>query len=384
MNEQDMRARLAKRLRRQDVPDPVWDRLVDEGDVGAAITGGTEQFGDLVRAAKRWLQFYQELAAWDRRQPSPGKPRRISPDPGEYVTQRAQARDEALALRAARAKEVRAFRDRVLGGSPMTVPQARRLLDSAAARVWPITEFEHRGIPVVGHKGSVLGSRETVEDGFLKHELDLKVTWDNHVVETTEFRLWSLRTHQQDPVLQFVDEHGETIPAEVWPRSVLDRLRELSDWLNRFYGFDAAQAAWFVLTDTTPRRTPLEGTITVRGFPTHTDWHMTLSIDPWVPADVVLQTYRDIQRDLLGRENRQLSLRNLAVYRTVLADAREAARTNPDGRPPTRAQSMARWNREHPAQTYKQLWQFTRDVDRAERAVLFPNYRFGGLEEEAE
>jgi hypothetical protein len=97
---------------------------------------------------------------------------------------------------------------------------------------------------------------------------------------------------------------------------------------------------------------------------------------------VVLQTYRDIQRDLLGRENRPLSLRNLAVYRSVLVDAREAERVNPGKPPPTRAQSMARWNREHPEQTYKQLWQFTRDVDRAERAVLFPNYRFGGLDEE--
>src|SRR5215212_6538259 len=110
MNKQDVRTALAKRLRRQDVPDPVWDRLVDEGDVGAVITGGTEDFRALIGAAKRWLEFYREQDAWKRQHRSPRKPRRISPDPGEYARLRAQAHDEAVALRAARAKEVRAFR----------------------------------------------------------------------------------------------------------------------------------------------------------------------------------------------------------------------------------------------------------------------------------
>jgi hypothetical protein len=382
MSQDDVRSELAKRLRRQEVPDPVWDRLVDDRDVDAVLTGGAEEFGVLVEAAKRWLRFYREQTAWDRRHPSLGKPRRVSPDPGEYVTQRVLARDEALALRATRAKEVRAFRDRFLGGAVLTVPQAHRLLESGAARVWPISEFEQRGIPVIGHQGSVLASRETVEDGFLKHEIDLKVTWDDHVVETTESRAWSLSVKQQDPVLPYVDEHGDADPVEVWPRSVLDRLREISAWLVRFYGFDASQAAWFVLTDTPPGRAPLEGTIAVRGYPTHTDGRVTLTMDPWVPADVVLRTYREVQQDILGRENRQLSLRNLAVFRSVVEDAREAERRNPGGLPPSRAQSMARWNREHPEEAYKQLWQFTRDVDRAERAVLFPDYRLVDANEE--
>src|SRR5215217_7698685 len=307
MNKQDVRTALAKRLRRQDVPDPTWDHLVEDGDVDAAMTGGSEQFGDLVRAAKRWLDYYRQQDAWERQHRSPRKPRRISPDPGEYAKLRALARDEALALRAARAKEVRAFRDRFLGGAPLTVPQARRILDSAAARVWPISEFEQRGIPVIGHKGSVVANRESVEDGVLTHEIELKVAWDDHVVETRESRSWPLSVHEQDPVLHFVDEHGEAFPVEVWPRSVLDRLRELSAWLARFYGFDAAQAAWFVLTDTPPRRAPLEGTIDVRGFPTHTDGRVTLTMDLWVSADVVLRTYREVQQDILGRENRQLA-----------------------------------------------------------------------------
>jgi hypothetical protein len=382
VNRQDVRSALAKRLRRQDVSDPVWDRLLDEGDVDAAITGGAEDFRALVGAAKRWLEFYREEDAWQRQHKSLRTPRRISPDPGEYARLRAWARDEALALRAARAKEVRAFRDRFLGGAPLRVPQARRLLASAAARVWPISEFEHRGIPVIGHKGSVVANRESVEDSFLKHELDLQVTWDDHVVETTESRSWSLGVHPQDPVLHFVDEHGEPFQDEVWPRSVLDRLREISDRLTRFYGFDAAQAAWFVLTDTPPRRVPLDGNIAVRSFPTHTDGRVTLTMDPWISADVVLRTYREVQRDLLGRENRQLALRNLAVFRSVVEDARVAERRNPGGLPPSRAQSMARWNREHPEQTYKQLWQFSRDVDRAERGVLFPDYRLVDVNEE--
>src|SRR5829696_650796 len=369
MNHDDLRHDLAKRLRRQDVPDPIWDRLIEDRYIDAVSTGGAEHVRDLVEEAKRLLRFSREQAAWQRRQQSSEKPGYVAPDPGEYVTRRALARDDALALKAARAKEVQAFRDRFLGGGPISVPLARRLLASAAARNWPASDFKRLGIPIVGHRGVEIPLREQPEQGDVR-SFTLKVSWDDEVFETPP-----LSQSGPLPVLHFVDEHGEVFQKEVWPRSVLDRLREISTWLVRAFGFDAAQATWFVLTDTPPHRATLEGTIAIRGFSSHTDGRVTLEIDPWVPADVVLQTYRDMQRDLLGRENRPLSLRNLAVYRTVLADAREAERVNP-GRPlPSPGRSMARWNREHPEEAYKQLWQFTRDVDRAERAVLFPDYR---------
>src|SRR5829696_1747153 len=122
MSHDGLRQDLAKRLRRRDVPNPVWDRLIEDGYIDAVLTGGAEYVGDLVKEAKRLLRFSREQADWERRQQATEKPRYIAPDPGYYVTQRARARDDALALRAARAKEVRAFRDRILGGGPISIP----------------------------------------------------------------------------------------------------------------------------------------------------------------------------------------------------------------------------------------------------------------------
>jgi hypothetical protein len=382
MSQTALRQDLAKRLRRKDVPDPVWDHLVDDGYIDAVLTGGTEQFGDLEEEAKRLLRFYRKLATWERRQEVTEKPQYIAPDPGEYVTQRALALDDALALKASRTKEVRAFRDRVLGGAPLTLPLAHQLLASSAARIWRASEFERRGIPIVGHRGVEVANREQFENGVFRQEIDLKVTWDDEVLETTVSRSWPATVFLHDPVLQCVDEHGEALQEEIWGFSVKDRLRETSVWLGRTYGFDVAQATWFVLTGAAPHRAPLEVGITRRYFPTHTDGRVTFSIDPWVPADVVLRAYRDVQRHLLGRENRPLSLRNLGVFRSVLEDARKAERTNPGKQPPAPARSMSRWNREHPEEAYTQEWQFNRDVNRAEQAVLFPNYRRRGADKE--
>jgi hypothetical protein len=370
------------------VSDPLWDRLLGDGYIDAVLTGGSEEFRDMVEAAKEWLQFSREHARWEREQQKLGKPRPIAPDPGEYVRQRALARDDALAFKASRTTMVRAFRDQFTGGALLSVPLARQLLASEAARRWSGRDFERLGIPIMGHRAVVVAERWLVEESVPwrgpidTQTVDLKVTWDDQVREAPASRSGVILRDRDVPVLHVIDEHGKPHEKEVWPRSVLGRLRETSHMLAQAYEFNAAQAAWFILTDTPPRRAPLEGNVAVEVRRTHNDGRVTLSMEPWVPADVVLQSYRDIQRDLLGRENRPLSLRNLAVLRSVLEDAREAARTNPGAPPPSRAQSMARWNREHPEETYAQEWQFNRDVDRAERGVLFPLYRIGNADTE--
>jgi hypothetical protein len=75
LNEDGIRRDLAKRLRRNDVPDPVWDRLLADSYIDAVLTGGDEEFGDLVEEAKRLLKFSREQAQWERRQASVKKSR---------------------------------------------------------------------------------------------------------------------------------------------------------------------------------------------------------------------------------------------------------------------------------------------------------------------
>ena len=44
---------------------------------------------------------------------------------------------------------------------------------------------------------------------------------------------------------------------------------------------------------------------------------VVLTVEPWVPAETVVATYRNIQKRILRTQNRPLSLRNLAVFRFV-------------------------------------------------------------------
>jgi hypothetical protein len=375
MERNEIRGALAKRLRLDDVPDPLWGELEEDGEVRAAVHGGPDDFETLVSAGKRALKRHSKYEEWKRGRQPTGVTRRATPDPGPYVLERARAWDEAVALWTARDERVRRFREVILGGAALDVPLARRLLDSAAARVWARGDFDDRGVPLVGHRGRVLNNREFVKDGWLRQEIDVRVTWDGGALDATASRRWLLGASTPDPILTIVDERGERTEDDVWPGSVLDRLRGVGEHLARFYGLDPAEAAWFVLIDAPPRRDPVAGTISVRTYQTHEDGRVTLSVDPWVPADVVLEAYRAAQRDLLGRENRQLALRNLRAFRLVLAGEREAARLG--RRHPTRAEAMARWNAEHPDEPYRQEWMFNRDVERAERAVLFPDYRLG-------
>lgn len=50
--------------------------------------------------------------------------------------------------------------------------------------------------------------------------------------------------------------------------------------------------------------------------------NITLSIEPWIPADSVRRAYQDMQKAMLRRKNRPIFERNLAVFRFVVAELR--------------------------------------------------------------
>jgi hypothetical protein len=120
---------------------------------------------------------------------------------------------------------------------------------------------------------------------------------------------------------------------------------------------------------------------------------ITLTAEPWVPAETVLRYYREMQKDVLeGRDNRPLSARSLALFRFVTEQVRntvpeverpdyeaffdsdgEVDVTPPEeelqaskrvGRPSWRALQQ-RWNRRYS----DQKWRY-RDVRNFRRAFL--------------
>ena len=91
-----------------------------------------------------------------------------------------------------------------------------------------------------------------------------------------------------------------------------------------------------------PRFDPLTAKVAYkRGSPLTVE----LTVHPWVPAETVLENYRKIQRQLLGKENHRLKSRSLEVVRFV----ENRIRQKEGVRPPWR-KLMERWNEGHSAE----------------------------------
>jgi hypothetical protein len=377
MDEQKLRAWLAKQLKQpEDVLERLWTYLIDHHYVSDAIEVGASGKAELLAAAREQIALARDLQTARVARRSTGSAAVPPQDLGAYARARSHVATEAMALAAAREPQVKKFRRRYLGGTPCSLAEARQLLTSTAAGTLSAGYFEKRGIPLLGHTATVLDRQQHINKGTAQLALNLRIDWDGG----TDLQPFSWEERfgfdRRDRVLSWMDEDEELHEVDVWPGTVLDWLRQVSERLARWYAWEPAQAVWFVLTDEPPVRSPLEASITIRSYPALNGSRVTLSVEPWMPADIVEQSFRAIQRDLLGKENRPLSARNLALFRFDLAQDREVERM-PEGQRVrlTWKERMARWNQEHPTECYTEERLFARDVNRARRAVLLHNYR---------
>lgn len=379
MDEHTLREWLAARMKVPEIPSVVWAYLKEGGYVGDALDDGySSGRDDLLRHARK---VHSLSKVWGGEKPR--TTRVVQPDVpvpvlGDYERERSSAYWEYLALHASRTPRVRRFRTRFLDGRPLSADQAFRLLTSPAAALLTIEAFEKREIPIVDHRSVVVERDEQQSpDGSLTTAITLRFNWKEGTHEETyRWRRGSVRRPPRE-VLTFLDNQRRRHETPIRTHSVLDKLRELSGWLARHYGWEQDAAVWFVLTDEAMPRLPLRTGIDAHLRMSHTDCEVTLSVEPWVPADSVMRAYRDLQRQLLGRENRPLSQRNLALFRFMIEQERERER-RPHGKRErlTWARLLDRWNQAHPESAYGEERLFVRDISRAQRGVLFPRYYF--------
>lgn len=377
MDERALRAWLAKRLNAPDVRDPLWDYLVDGWYVKDALAEGTDEGREkLLDAAKAQLALARALAG---RTAPPGRSETdldTAPMLGAYEIGRADAVWAYVAQQASSEPRLRRFREKVLSGRALAPDEVRHVLTSPATRLLTERHFAAAGIPIVGHRAAVVNrEEESTADGFRGVAITLRLEWPGGVHEDTH-RRWHRAGHPRPrPTLAVLDDARETHEVRVWPDSVLDELRKLSEQLATWYGLRADQAARFVLTGELVPWMPVQ--VGVRGglHPTHETAWVTLRVEPWVPAETVLRVYRDVQRRLLGRDNRPVGDRSLALLRFVT----EQGEVWTDLTWPA---AMERWNRDHPEWRYETDRRFARDVKRAQQVLLFPKYRFSWEHEE--
>lgn len=153
----------------------------------------------------------------------------------------------------------------------------------------------------------------------------------------------------------------------VWPGSVLDELRLLSESLAETYHWRKSDAAWFVLTGTKPPIRPFWPSTTTRRGDPFSDALTTFEVLPWVSWVTICKVYRQIQCGLhVGATRKLPSARALEVFRFV---------TRVSSKPvvaPDEWDSLSRkWLEEHPEEKILRYpSQLKRYYDRAHKVLL--------------
>jgi len=305
-----LRRRMERRLRR-DVSQAAWDLATEERYVGEALEPayGPDREEGLFRFLTGLLRVENAgLRARVNLKPKTTEP---LPRPHPDLSARVEAVSRLAAEHAAGDEEILRFRKRVLGrDTPMSPEEAEAYLDRR----------EIRGTP------SLPGDAAQI----LRYH-NLKVAYELHV----------------------------------WAGSSLDALRELAESLAKFYPWEPAQAAAFVLEGLTPLATPFMLRFPQTSHETRpTRAKLVMEVDLWMPASSVLRAYRDVQRHVLPGHNRPVSRRSIDLVNFVQTY-----------RADTWQKRLDRWNTEHPSAKYPDYRRFRWAFERAKKSLLYPTYR---------
>jgi hypothetical protein len=388
MSETALREWLAKRLRLDDVPDELWNHLVEAGYVEDAEV--TENPDSLLNAAKTQVRLARVLPPliwpamkskeYTAKPPTTKQTEKVTLRYSAYEKARTRALTEYLAFRVSRNPIVQRFRRRVLGGGVLTPERACSFALSAAACRFSLDWFADKGIPTTGHTAHFVEHYYAMdEDGTLYRAEDIFVDPPGEVFR--EGAVEPVYEEDLDKLAFYASEHStDILRLPVESGSVLDELRKASEEVahDLHHLWTEAQVAWFVLTDQRASVPALRANVNVSDYEWMHRGTITLTVEPWVSAQTVERAYREMQGMVLGGSNRPLATRNLDVFRFVTGVVAELNRDESSHRQELRRLSwrkmLERWNQENPSSEYKDVRLFYRDFLRAAKAVLVPDY----------
>jgi hypothetical protein len=238
----------------------------------------------------------------------------------DLEVERKQALEEYLAMCGACDADVYLFRKKVLGGQLLSEKEAYKLLKSPAAALLETRLFRERNIPIVGHTAEVTNYKRDLVPQGPRYEASVAVNPPG-ITQDVSMTTWAgtTITDKRRPVaIEFPDEEGRTVGAEVWSVSLLGDLCELGEKLSDRYRWQPAEAVWFVLTGETPTVFVLQATRTFWSSMYHHDTLITIDASPWVSSKTVEKAFREAQIKTIGTKGgRPPGEKNLRLFRFV-------------------------------------------------------------------
>ena len=168
-----------------------------------------------------------------------------------------------------------------------------------------------------------------------------------------------------DGALRFVDEDGRVRIDAPYGRRLADLVKTLAET----YSWDAEDASWFVLS---ARYLPLLPTFGVETKVTRYGHGpklgtITLTVEAWLPVEIVAQRYQDTQRRLLGKAPRHVTPGRLRLLRFVETRGKDLSWRK----------RMDLWNQSEASskeERYKDVRNFRKAYMQVRALVLEPNY----------
>jgi hypothetical protein len=192
-------------------------------------------------------------------------------------------------------------------------------------------------------------------------------------------------------VLPFPGENGATHRTLVRSASLLGRLYSAVQKLLRDYPWFEEHAVWFMLTGEAPYVAPM--TVRAKGHGGHNTpgpylppgfsyGLVRLTVEPWVSADTVQRVYRDIQRRLLGGDNRPVGEKNRRLFLFVIERV-DSLYLQPEEKRRLGKDLVCEWDRECSQDERRREWTyhgdtrtFWRDYNLARQLITSPGYEW--------
>lgn len=281
---------------------------------------------------------------------------------------RRDAVSEYWARDASTASEVKRFRREVLRDRLLTSDEAQDFLISPAALMFSSLVLAANKVDPARHKATVVKEEAKFLGPYhaVVH-VEQPATDLKFEVGSTEHNVWDGERPRGTEQL-FVRVEGRVrVEARAWLSSVVAELKRAADSLERHnYPWLPGDAAWFILTGETPKVAALGHSIDWRLGSQGNRAVIKIHVEPWISANRVTALYRDLQRQILGRHNRPVSERRVALFHFV------TTHMDDDGKLPPWRRLLEDWNKRQPRYKYDNVRNFSRDYWAAARLLLFP------------
>jgi hypothetical protein len=413
MNERDtahVLDRLAKRLGEEEVPLGVKRELVVHHSdlLWHAVSGDEEEFEDLYRQTASLMRIWRDRGG---HKSPPGRTRneeRVPAQLGAYEIERSAIFSEYLARLSANTPAVRRFRGQTLSSRLLTPQQARALLMSPFAAHHPRQSFEVYQLPLVGHSFKVTERGQDEQGPYKLIEVSgpsggKRTLKDRRPIETGPWVVGDNKHRVREfddvarevkgyKILPFPAEDGYTHRALVRSESVLGRLWHTAHRLLRNYPWFEQDAVWFLLTGETPYVAPMTVRHKHREHETSGPYPpvgfgyqlVALTVEPWVPAETVHKVYRDLQRRLLGGDNRPVGNKNRSLF-SFVTERVGSVSLKPTAKRALGKQLVAEWDQECYRDDGRREWlyhgdtrTFWRDYNLTRKLITSPESRVIG------